>query len=80
METKRRKKSWEPELIERVLSDIKDDGIKPAEAARKYNIPRTTINDKLYGKTAIDAKNGRPPITSKEEEDTILEGWLGMEA
>ncbi|KAI8514447.1 hypothetical protein Bbelb_070380 [Branchiostoma belcheri] len=72
MEAKRKKRSWQPEFMESVLRDIKENSLKPAEAARKYNIPRTTLNDKLSGKSKVDARNGRPPILSKEEESTIL--------
>ncbi|KAI8495274.1 hypothetical protein Bbelb_272600 [Branchiostoma belcheri] len=72
MEAKRKKRSWQPEFMETVLRDIKENSLKPAEAARKYNIPRTTLNDKFSGKSKVDERNGRPPILSKEEESTIL--------
>ncbi|XP_066285258.1 uncharacterized protein [Branchiostoma lanceolatum] len=71
MEAKRQKRSWPPDLINEVLTDIRDNGISHTEASKKYEIPRSTIVEKMLGTSSIDAKNGRPPLLSDEEENTV---------
>ena len=41
------------------------------EASRRFNIPRSTLRDKVAGRTQAGRRMGRLPYLSKEEEATI---------
>ena len=42
-------------------------------AAKLFDVPRTTLNDKVAGKTPETRKIGKDPILTKDEEDALEE-------
>ncbi|XP_019632906.1 PREDICTED: jerky protein homolog-like [Branchiostoma belcheri] len=70
--SRKKRKTWDPKLIEEALEDVRKNNLTPTQAARKHGIPRTTLNDKISGKGRVDARNGRRAILSKEEEASLV--------
>ena len=45
-------------------------------AAEMFNIPRSTLHDRVSGRIAIDSKAGRKPYLSVEEEEELVYFFL----
>lgn len=50
-------------------------GASISAAARQYNIPRSTLDDKIRGRYSVECSKGPATVLSKEEEDH-LRRWL----
>ena len=50
-------------------------GMKIRRACTKFSIPKSTLLDKLAGRTRMESRMGRDPYLKKEEEDAIVE-WV----
>lgn len=48
-----------------------EKGESVRKAAELYNVPRSTLHDRLSGKTAEDARSGLQPYLSPEEEEEL---------
>ena len=54
---------------------IKAGSISRKAASRLYNIPKTTILDKLAGRVPLKARSGPSPVLNQEEK-TILARYI----
>ena len=52
-----------------------EGGMSTRPASIKYNVPQTTLLDKLAGRTPKEPKMGRDPFLSEVEEHTIV-AWV----
>ncbi|KAI5636428.1 DDE superfamily endonuclease domain-containing protein [Phthorimaea operculella] len=52
-----------------------EKGASAYSAAKIFNVPRTTLLDKISGRSAVDAKKGPDPVLTAQEE-THLKNWL----
>ena len=52
---------------------VEENGMAKAEAARTFNVPKTTLLDKLVGRTPRGRKMGHPPYLTCEEEQDIVQ-------
>ena len=50
-----------------------DEGMKIYQAAKKYNIPSSTLHDKVKGKTPRFCKQGRPTYLTETEKNLLVE-------
>ena len=64
------KQSYTPDLIERALNDIQNNGLSQRKAAQKYEIPLSTLND-AYNKIRSSHIIGRKPILNDEIEEIL---------
>ena len=71
---KRRRKAYTREQAYNALQDVKN-GISAREAARRWNIPRTTLVDWKQGRYKIEARAGPSPVLTINEENSLCE-WL----
>lgn len=62
------------EDMENALRAI-DTGCSVLKAAKTFNVPRTTLSDKIKGKSPLARKMGPESILSKEEE-VLLVKWM----
>lgn len=49
------------------------EGMSKRAAAKQYEVPRTTLNDKMLGKTPEERIIGKSPILTSEEEDSLVQ-------
>ncbi|CAG5019376.1 unnamed protein product [Parnassius apollo] len=68
------KKDYTPQQMGWAIEAVKK-GLKISEAAKKFNVPRITLHNKVNGKSPIECSMGPSTILSKEEEN-ILEIWI----
>lgn len=47
-------------------------------ASRRYNVPKSTIIDKLYGKSSLHSRSGPKPVLSETDENTLVEWLINM--
>lgn len=63
---------YEEKSMEDAINAV-HDGMSKRAAAAKYGIPRTTLNDKIAGKTPEGRKIGKDPVLTSEEEQSLVE-------
>ena len=68
------KQSYKPEDVLAAMHAIWK-GMSRRQAAKQYNIPRSTLLDKLDGKRPVEASPGPNPFLTKAEE-RLLESWV----
>ncbi|XP_078597905.1 uncharacterized protein LOC144873948 isoform X1 [Branchiostoma floridae x Branchiostoma japonicum] len=69
---KQPRKTWDKDIIAKMLQDIIENKLSISAASRKYGVPQSTVSDKIKGKSAMDATNGRPCIISQDEESSVI--------
>jgi hypothetical protein len=74
---KRKFFSYSDDAIKRALFEIRENNMSTREASRQFGVPRTTIQDRLKGKSPenIVRRTGPPPIMTREGEQKIAD-WL----
>ena len=68
---------YKMEALEAAVREVKAKRMTAREAAKEFNVPRTTIGDKITGRFAT-AKPGRPTVLQEEEEKILVERLLLM--
>lgn len=68
------KKDYTPQQMGWAIEAVRK-GSKISDAAKKFNVPRITLHNKITGKSPIECSMGPSTILSKEEEK-ILEVWI----
>ncbi|XP_055708676.1 uncharacterized protein LOC129804917 [Phlebotomus papatasi] len=69
-------KPYSKEGLRNALQCVRD-GSTIAYASKTFNVPRTTLHNKLTGKYPEECPNGRPTILSKEQEKELVKWILG---
>lgn len=64
-------RNWSDENLEKCLEDIRTGIRSQRQAAAFYNIPRSTLKNKIKGK--FNKKPGRPTALSSTEEDSLID-------
>lgn len=49
------------------------NGLSVRKAAAKFDLPKSTLSDRLTGKKDIDTKNGRKPVLDPAVEKKIVD-------
>ena len=68
-------KSYSPSKLESAVRMVSSGSMSRKMAARQYGIPRTTLVDKLSGKTSLGCALGRSTILTMAEEQ-VLENYI----
>jgi len=68
----KKKRLWSEEDMDKALVAVREDGVSLSSAARKSNIPRQTLHDRLHSKYN-STKYGRPTCLSDIEEEILLD-------
>lgn len=64
------------ENLEKAVNDIKEGKMSLRVAAQTYNVPKSTLCDRLNLQGDTHRSPGGQPVLSKEEETTLCEGLL----
>lgn len=73
---KKRLFQYDPEQVANALAAIRDTGMKVATACKLYEVPRSTIRNKLEGKAPdTTGKVGRSPVLGRDVENKLIE-WI----
>ena len=69
-------KQWDSESMEMAVAIVERGETSVRRAAEIYNVPRSTLHDRVSGKIRIDSKPGKKPYLSVEEEEELVSFFL----
>ena len=69
-------KNWSKESMELAYQAVMNDGISVRRAAIEYNVPRSTLGDRVRGSVLPGAVSGNQPYLSSSEEDELVQFLL----
>ena len=65
-------KYWNEERLSKAYEAIKNDGLSIRRAAEEYNVPKSTLHDRITGRVMFGATSGPSKYLSSEEEDELV--------
>ena len=65
--------NYTQEKLEKAVASVQDGSLSVRKAASMYNVPKSTIADRLTGKHPLEAKRGRPPHIPFELESKVVD-------
>ena len=64
---------YDRQTIKNAVDAVRTGAMTLRQAAGTFNVPKSTINDRLLSKVSMDAKPGRPPVVPMEVEEKVVE-------
>ena len=64
--------------MEEALRKVKLGEMSIRAAAREYDIPNSTLQDKFHGRTPVMSKQGRCPYLTRAEEEKLVDWAIHM--
>lgn len=61
-------KSYTDEAMSSAIADVKNNQMSIRKASKKYNVPKSSLSDRLTGKVQVSSKWGRRPLFSDQDE------------
>lgn len=71
------RKQWTAENMEMALRDVTNGSLTVRRAALQYNVPKSTLHDRLTGKVLPGAVGGAPRYLDDEEEEELVRWLIG---
>ena len=65
-------KQWSEASMSAAIRAVLQDNISVRRASELYNIPRSTLADRITGRVLPGAKSGPPKILTDEEEEELV--------
>jgi len=62
-------KKWTYDKMDKAIQAVIDDGLSIRQAAEEFNVPKSTLGDRISGRTLHGAKSGRSKYLTDEEEE-----------
>ena len=69
-------KNWTEERLLKAYKGVHEDGLSIRQASEVYNVPRSTLHDRLSGKTAFGVKSGPVSHLTLDEEGQLVQFLL----
>ena len=69
-------KDWTYERMERAMQAVTVGGLSIRRASIEYNVPKSTLGDRISGRVIHGATSGKPRYLSDEEEELLVEFLL----
>ena len=76
--TKVKRKTWEDKNMRDALKAVVEDGKSVSGAAKRFNVPRRTLDDRVKGRVRHGSRPGPKTALSKEEEDALCSYLIYM--
>ncbi|KAJ8321704.1 hypothetical protein KUTeg_000175 [Tegillarca granosa] len=70
--TSRMPKSYTDEAMSAAITDVKNNQLSIRESSKKYNVPKSSLSDRLTGKVQAGSKWGRRPLFSDQDEKEMI--------
>jgi len=71
------RRGWSEKSLEGALKEVSEGELTIRRAALQYNVPKSTLHDRIVGKVIPGAKVGPPQYLDDEEELELVEFLLG---
>lgn len=68
-------KEWTYDKMDKAIKAV-TDGMSIRQAAEEFNVPKSTLGDRISGRTLHGAKSGRSKYLTDEEEDILVKFLL----
>ena len=68
----KKKNRWSQEDMQAAFNACKNEHISVYAAAKRYNVPRMTLSDRMLGKVSLKSTTGHPLSLTREEEASIV--------
>ncbi|KAJ8310385.1 hypothetical protein KUTeg_012250 [Tegillarca granosa] len=65
-------KSYTDEAMSAAITDVKNNQLSIRESSKKYNVPKSSLSDRLMGKVQAGSKWGRRPLFSDQDEKEMI--------
>ena len=65
-------KQWKDEDMQKAYDAVIIEKLSISAAAKQFNVPRTTLGDRVNGKVPVDVQMGRPVVLGSETEETLV--------
>jgi hypothetical protein len=66
-------KNWEESRLYKAFLAIKEDGFSIRRAAETYNVPKSTLQDRVTGRVEFGCKSGPETYLSDKEENELID-------
>ena len=63
---------YDDDNMQKAIQAVRD-GSSKRSAAQQYDVPRTTLNDKIAGRTPESRRIGKDPVLSSDEESSNVQ-------
>ena len=70
--SKVKRRQWSNENMLMAMNDVKEGKLTAYTAAKKYNVPRRTLDDRLKGRVQHGTNPGPSTVLTKEEEANLV--------
>jgi transposase len=67
------KDKYDDKEMEAALKAVREEGMRPWTVSKRFGVPRTTLLDRVAGRTPDKAAMGAPPVLNAEEEATLCD-------
>ena len=64
--------NYNHEAMQNALDAVEKGGMSKRKASKCFGVPRTTLSDKLSGRTPRERKMGHSPILTEQEEHDLV--------
>lgn len=71
-------RNYSSQDLENAIKLVNSQTLSIRGASRRYNIPKSTIIDKLHGKSNLQSRSGPKPVLSETDENTLVEWLINM--
>ena len=66
-------KQWDDDKMQRAMKSVLEEGLSVRKAAEHYDVPRSTLNDRIQGKVIHGSRSGPSQyLNDAEEEELVL--------
>ena len=70
-------KCWTEERLYKAFEAVTKGGVSVRHAAEEYNVPKSTLHDRISGKVVFGSQSGPPKYLSNKEEEELVNFILG---
>ncbi|XP_062587396.1 uncharacterized protein LOC134249051 [Saccostrea cucullata] len=67
-----KRNKWNQESMAAAIADVKARKLSIHKASQHYNVPKSTLHDRISGRVKEDTVNGKPPILSSADEKQLI--------
>ena len=72
-----KRKMWTEEAMDNATKDVMEGTLSVRRAAAQYDIPPSTLHDRISGKVSAGAVSGAPRYLDEDEKKELVEFLLG---
>ena len=72
----RKTRKWTPEAMEQAMQEVEAGRLTCRQAAKRFGVPKSSLNDRVSGRVASDCVHSRGPLLTPADENSLVEYCL----